>query len=361
MPRRSNNGLPDYCTRSVDRHGKTRIRFRKRGFSTYLTGIPWSENFMEEYAAALEGLEFQKQEIGSSKTKPGTFNSLVVYYYKSADFQRLADSSKSTRRGIIERFRVNHGDKHLNSLQRQHIRAIIGSMEDRPQAANNLLSVLKLLLDLALDMGMVTGNVARGVKGYAKETKGFHSWTDSEIEQYRDRHVEGTQAHLALMLLLHTAQRRGDVVRMGWQHIRGDMLAVTQQKTGTSLEIPLHPELSHALRLVGRSNLTFLTTSKGAPFTAAGFGNWFRDRCNEASLFGCAAHGLRKAAATRLAEAGASTELIKSITGHKTSKEVDRYTRAADQKRLARQAVELLVSSEREQVLSNHKRKLDNK
>jgi len=71
-------------------------------------------------------------------------------------------------------------------------------------------------------------------------------------------------------------------------------------------------------------------TERGAPFTAAGFGNWFRDRCDEAGLSQCSAHGLRKLMATRLAEAGCSTEHIKAITGHRSMSEVARYTRAAD-------------------------------
>jgi integrase len=78
-------------------------------------------------------------------------------------------------------------------------------------------------------------------------------------------------------------------------------------------------------------------TEKGAPFTPAGFGNWFRDQCNAAGLRQCSAHGLRKAAA-RLANAGCSSDQIKAITGHRSLAEVAHYTRAADQRRLARQA-----------------------
>jgi integrase len=94
-------------------------------------------------------------------------------------------------------------------------------------------------------------------------------------------------------------------------------------------------------------------TSFGKPFTPAGFGNWFRQRCNEAGLPQCSAHGLRKAAARRLAEAGCSNQQIKSITGHKTDKEVARYTAAADQVRLADQAMAAAYGMEGEQNLSN--------
>ena len=136
---------------------------------------------------------------------------------------------------------------------------------------------------------------------------------------------------------------------MGWQHVTGEAIAVRQEKTATALIIPMHPELKAALASLPRTNLTFLMTEWGAPFTSAGFGNWFRDRCNEAGLKHCSFHGLRKAAATRLANAGCSTDQVKAITGHRSLAEVARYTKAADQQRLARQALDIQLKTEGEQ------------
>lgn len=110
---------------------------------------------------------------------------------------------------------------------------------------------------------------------------------------------------------------------------------MTQDKTGAFLKAPVRPKLEASMTSMQRTNLTFLLTEAGAPFSAAGFGNWFRDRCNEAGLRHCSAHGLRKACATRLANAGRTPEQIRSITGHKTLSEVARYTKAADQDRNA--------------------------
>src|SRR3954447_1969267 len=91
-------------------------------------------------------------------------------------------------------------------------------------------------------------------------------------------------------------------------------------------------------------HLTFLVTQDGSPFTAAGFGNHFRG-CNEANLpKQCSAHGLRKAACRRLAEAGCSANVIASISGHRTLSEVARYTKAADQQRMARDGMAAIIS-----------------
>ncbi len=91
-------------------------------------------------------------------------------------------------------------------------------------------------------------------------------------------------------------------------------------------------------------HLTFLTTQFGKPFTAAGFGNWFREQCNLAGLPHCSAHGLRKAAARRLAEAGCTAHEIAAITGHASLREIVRYTKAADQVRLAVAAMDKVAN-----------------
>src|SRR5215510_15314369 len=89
-----------------------------------------------------------------------------------------------------------------------------------------------------------------------------------------------------------------------------------------------------------RNSATFLLTDQGKSYTAAGFGNWFRDQCRAAGLHGCSAHGLRKAAARRLAEAGCTAHEIAAITGHASLREIARYTKAVDQKKLAAAAIE---------------------
>jgi integrase len=91
-----------------------------------------------------------------------------------------------------------------------------------------------------------------------------------------------------------------------------------------------------------------LPPKAGTSFSAAGFGNWFKERCNEAGLQHCSAHGLRKACATRLANAGCTTEQIKFITCHQALGEVARYTKADDQERNAKQALVNLLKSESE-------------
>jgi integrase len=127
---------------------------------------------------------------------------------------------------------------------------------------------------------------------------------------------------------------------MGRQHIRNDLISVRQQKTGTPLLIPVHPALRTAIEAMPCGHLTFLATAFGKARTAGGFSAWFRGCCKAAGLAtGTSAHGLRKAACRRLAEAGCSANEIKAISGHATLREVERYTKAVDQERMARAAM----------------------
>jgi integrase len=355
---RTKSGLPKHCSWNLDREdGKRRVRFRWRGFSTYLTGTPWSEDFMRQYAAALDGVKVQATNVGAGRTIPGSFDALCVSYYRSPEFRGLKTNTQMVRRNVIERFRAEHGTKPITRLGRAHIKDIIGAKANTPEAANNLLKVLRVILNHAVEVGMIASNSAVGVKRYrSRGGEGIHTWTEAEVAQFEARHPIGTKARLALELLLGTGQRRSDVVRMGWQHRKGDEIAVRQQKTDEALLIPMELSLVQAVAAVPKTNLTFLVTERGAPFTAVGFGNWFRDRCNEAGLPQCSAHGLRKLAATRLANAGCSTDQVKAITGHKSLSEVARYTKAADQR--ARQAMSIL-RADREQNLSSNQTRLD--
>jgi integrase len=195
-------------------------------------------------------------------------------------------------------------------------------------------------------MGLRAEDPTRDVKAIRSSSKGYHSWTEDEIAQFETQHLVGSRARLALALLLYTGQRRSDVVRMGRQHVRDGMLQVIQDKGGAELQVPLLPALADTIAATAdhiaatADHLTFLVTEFGRPFTAAGFGNWFRDRCNEAGLRHCSAHGLRKAAARRLAEAGCTVHQIAAITGHASLREIARYTKAVDQKRLAVEAMD---------------------
>jgi integrase len=336
-----------YVNAFNDRHGRRRYYFRRPGHkSVALPGLPGSFEFMESYQAALAGDSAPRIEIGVSRTKPGSIAALTVGYFNSLAFHSLAPETRRTRRNILERFGNEHGAKRVALLQRTHIEKMVVAKTATPAAARNFINTIRALLQFAIDTGVRPDNPAIGVKRVKIKTDGYRTWTEDDIGAFEAHHAVGTRARLALGLLLYTGQRRSDIVQMGRQHIRDGILHLRQQKTGASLAIPVHPTLQAVLEATPSDHLTFLTTRSGSPFTPAGFTNWFRKVCHEAGLpTGTSAHGLRKAACRRLAEAGCSANVIAAISGHRSLNEVQRYTAAADQLRMARTGIEAMRES----------------
>jgi len=327
---------PKFVQGFIDRHGRRRFYFRRPGFKRMpLPGLPWSPEFMAAYEEALAG---QIMQIGGSRVRPGTMRALAISYYNSLGFRSLKPSSQAIYRRIIDRFCREHGDKRAATLQREHIVKLMATR--KPGSANGLQKVLRVMMQHAIETGLRADDPTRDIKAIIVKTDGHHTWSESEIEQFEERHAIGSRARLALALLLYTGQRRSDVVRMGRQHIRDGFLHFRQLKTGAELSIPVHADLEAIIAESAAGQMTFLTTEFGKPFTAAGFGNWFREQCDMANLRHCSAHGLRKAAARRLAEAGCTEHEIAAITGHASLREIARYTKAVDQKKLATAAME---------------------
>jgi integrase len=125
------------------------------------------------------------------------------------------------------------------------------------------------------------------------------------------------------------------VVRLGRQHVRAGWLRFTQHKTNVLVELPILPALQASIEHSPTGDLTFLVGDRGKSFTPETFGNWFRDRCNEVGLTHCSAHGLRKAAAARAAENGATASQLMAMFGWLNLAEAERYTKSAQRKKLA--------------------------
>jgi integrase len=238
---------------------------------------------------------------------------------------------------------VTFGGAPVSSLNFRRIRKLRDRKSDTPAAANGWIKALRQVFEWGKQEGdEIEANPAREV-GYLPGRVGGHpAWDEIDVERFLERHPPGTKAALALAILLFTGQRRSDVVVLGKQHLRRGELTFTQVKNRNrapvTLTIPVHPRLEEFISMPPVGDLQFLVTEFGKPFTGDGFGNWFRDRCREAGVKK-SPHGCRKTAAAILAELGCSSLQIAAITGHRSLKEVERYTKSADQKRLARAAM----------------------
>lgn len=351
--------LPQWVSEYRDRHGKPRYRFRRKGFAQYLfQHAPGTEGFRAEYKACVDGVAAEPIEAGAYRAKSGSFDDLVNRYYRSPDFLDPGDRTREVYRGVIERWRVKYGRGMVRDLRARHVEAMMAEMLPHRTAANMLRKRLRALMDFAIRQGIVTTNPVAATKPYKVESEGFHTWTEDEIAAYEAKHPVGTKARLALDLMLWTGQRGGDARVMGPANVRSKRLVVTQEKTGATVSLPILAPLAESIMATKSGALVFLLSEHGKPYSRKGFGNKFRQWCDEAGLSQCSAHGLRKAAARRFAEAGCSNQQIKSWTGHTTDSEVSRYTAAADQQALSDAAAELLMANLRKRLANRDRNPL---
>lgn len=334
-----------------DRHGRERLYYRRSGEKRLrLRGPLGSAEFEQDYRAAL-GASTAGELAQPEPANPRTYKWLCLKYFKSTDFLRLDPGTQRTRELIIEHTwaepvepgsAILIGDCPLNRFSPKIVRVLRDRKMKLPHAANSRVKILRRIFKWAMENEHVEANPARDVQYLKTSVGGYHTWTDDEIAQFEKHWPIGTKARLAFALLRYLGVRRSDVVRIGRQHVREGWIKFTTKKCPTLLELPMPPALQAIIDASETGDLTYLLTEYGGSFSAAGFGNKIREWCDAANLPQCSAHGMRKAGATALAEAGATAHQLMAWFGWKSLKEAETYTRAANQKKLAASVVSLI-------------------
>jgi integrase len=336
-----------YVDRFTDRNGHERHYFRRdRGPRIPLPGLPGSSEFMAAYQVALDGGGPSKS-ARRQRGAQGTFDALAQLYFDSTDYSALAPSTRGVYRKVIDALIQTEsiGHRRVDQVSREHIARMMTKRAETPAAANDVLIKLRLLIRCAIAHGWRKDDPTQGIKRFGGGE--HHTWTEEEIAAFEARWPLGTVERTAFALLLFTGQRLSDASRMSWRDIESGGIQVVQQKTKTRLWVPVHTDLAGVLAVWPRAHVSILVTRYGKPYGSHGLGTKLAGSIAKAGLpTRCVVHGLRKAAARRLADAGCTVHQIMAITGHRSLKEVERYTRAAEQRRLAFDAMARLQNKD---------------
>jgi integrase len=317
-----------------DRHGKLRRYVRRPGARRVpLPGLPGSPEFMQAYQDAMTGPVLPRQ-----RSRLGTLAALAAEFFGSAEFANLAASSQATYRLALDPVLTRDGHRLARDLPADKARKIVEEIGvSRPAMANLTRAVLRRLFSFAISIGQRRDNPFDQTPKYKIGT--HHTWTDAQLDTYENRWLLGTRERLAFDVLLYTAQRVGDAVRQR-SDIRNGVIAVTQEKTGVEVFVPLHPALARSIKAGPANGLYLIGDKNGRPIKRARLSALIVAAAKEAGLTAeCVAHGLRKASLRRLAEHGSTVKEMQAVSGHKTLGEIERYTRQADQQRLAKAAI----------------------
>lgn len=334
--------------------GRIYWKFEAGDFRCNLPGPYGSPAFLAAYEAALQGAK-----VPTSTAAPDTVGWLIEQYLGSLRFKNLSDSRKRSIRGELDWLRDKAGDLPFARLEVRHVEALMAK-KTGPAAANTVKKNLSMLFNFAAKKLNYKGsNPAKLADRLKTNPDGYHTWTDAEVDRFLARHGPGTKARLVLLLALNTGMARQDLCGVGWQHIDTrdgtDRIAYRRGKTSVAADLPILPELAEELAKLPKDRLLLITQDKRPiGYKPETLGNWFRDRCTEAGVPG-SLHGLRKAGATRLADAGASEWEVASYLAHKDTKEAATYTKKANRSKLADSGFAKLGS------VSNSVMKLDGK
>jgi integrase len=318
-------------------HGK-RIRLRAE------YGAP---EFWSEYRAALEGAP---QASATGKAAPQSFAWAIDHYRASNAWKAFSEATRNQRDPIYTALEKTIGREPLARITEATIQNSMDARRERPHSANNFLKAMRGFFKWAASEGkLVAADPTRGstlLKG-PNAKLGIHTWTEEEVERFEARWPIGTRARLAFDLLLYTGLRRGDVVKVGRQHVRNGVITIRTEKGRNSdkdnaVFIRILPPLARSIEATKTGDLSYLVTREQTPFVKGSFGNWFKACCRAAGCPG-SAHGLRKAGASRAAMNGASERQLMAMYGWTDADMARHYTEAANRQRLSVEGSKLLL------------------
>jgi integrase len=330
---------PPFLSRELSRHGRAVWYVRRSGKRIRIRAEYGTPEFTAEYQMALAA----HQPATEVRTTAGTLAWLIDCFRDTAAWQERSESTRSKWNGLYQQVIETAGNALLSSITPKVIRAGLERRAHTPGQAQHFLNVMRALFGWATKVQLVRNDPTAGIEAPARRREaGILPWTEDDVAAYEKRWPIGTRQRVWLDVLLYTGLRRGDAVRLGRQHVRDGIATIKTEKTGTIVTIPILPVLAETLAAGPCGDLSFIAGTRGRPIAKQSFSNEFAIACRAAGVPG-SAHGVRKIAATRAANAGATVAELEAIFGWSGGKMAALYTRAADRQRLAKRAMHKLA------------------
>jgi integrase len=337
--------IPQHLHRQITRHGKVVWYVRVgKGPRIRIRAEYGTADFFEQYRIALASIP----KPFMSEPAAGTLAWLIARYRDTTAWnQGLSAATRRQRENIFKHVIESAGAVKASSITTAHIVEGRERRKDTPAQARNFLDAMRGLFAWAVEAGHVRRDQTVGVKNPPRRKgDGFRPWAEDDVDAYERRWPIGTRQRVWLDVLLYSGLRRGDAVRLGRPHLRGGVAKIKTEKSGYTIEVtlPILPVLARTLDAGPIGELTFICGARGQPFTKESFGNEFREACNAAGVPG-SAHGVRKIAATRAANSGATVAELEALFGWTGGTMASLYTRSADRERLAKAAISKLAGN----------------
>jgi integrase len=301
-----------------------------------------TQEFSDSYTAALA--RAGTKPAPTIRAAKGTLEWAWLSYKGSSAWAGLSRATKRQRENIMKHVIASAGNEPITAIDRAAIVDGVDRRSHTPFQAKNFVQTMRGLFEWLVDTNKLKVDPTAGVKVKKPKTRGFLEWTYEEILKYEKRWPLGTRERVMLDVYCYTGLRRGDAAAVGKQHVHNNVISLATEKSQrrTMVHIPMLDVLKRTLEAGPTGDLAFIVSSASKPYKKESLGNAFKDACVAAGILDKSAHGLRKAAATRAADNSATAHELMAIFGWLDIKEAEIYTRAADRKRLAAQAIHKL-------------------
>ena len=344
MPR----SRPPHLHRETNRHGKT-VWF-------YRVGKGPRTRIRSDFGTSAFRIEFEAAKSGATITTKATLITslawLIARYRETGIWLELSPATRKQRENIFLHVVQTAGRTAYTTITQATIAAGRERRAATPSQARNFLDAMRGLFRWAKSAGHIKIDPTADVKNpKRKKGHGFEVWTEDDVDAYERRWPIGTKERVWFDLLCYVGGRRGDAVRLGRQHVRDGVATFRTEKSRghVTVTIPILAPLARTLEAGPCGDLTFIVGSRGQPMTKESFGNAFSEAARAAGVRK-SAHGVRKIAATRAANNGASVAQLNSIFGWTGSAMASLYTQSADRRRLGLEAAHMLENVERTSI-----------
>ncbi|MQW69775.1 tyrosine-type recombinase/integrase [Sinorhizobium medicae] len=387
------NKHPDYpyVSSFQDRHGKTRWRFRKGKIDKNVPGEPHTPEFDAAYEAIVNRRTPASVTVLKEVCLPRSLKHAYQLLRKTEKWQALSPKSQGIYSREIEKMldkTLNGGEignGPLDQLKRSHVKQILQLYSETPHLQRTILIAINKLIMVGINEEWITADPTYKLSAdYDPETDGHPPWTIEQMEQFERYHRIGSTARVAYALGLWLGNRVSDVVKLRWSQLVTKRIAVGDEErvvegfefvqfkgrhrkrrgnakgADKSIFVPMTPWLEGELAPLARDTEFVLAWKEGrkdkrrgyvASYISAQMGRWAEEaglpagRKDGYDALGM--HGLRKSIAIRMAEADVTTRQMMAAMGWNNKDMPELYSRKADQARLAIQAMDKMVASEK--------------
>ncbi len=267
------------------------------------------------------------------------FRDFVAGRWKADRFDRCKPTTRRNYGSMLKRQLLpTFGSRRLDRITRaMTLRWFEGCSRTAPGAANKALKLLRQILNHALACGYIAANPTRGIRRNpeARLTRFLSREEIARLHDTLDRYAQGTasqaqQADIVRLLLL-TGCRKGEIMHLRRDEVKGDRIELADSKTGPRTVLLNGPAWEIVERRMAKGNSPWVFPSVRDPARPRGdkLPLWYRFR-REAGIGDVRLHDLRHTVASQAVLNGVPLTVTARLLGHSDVRMTMRYAHVGD-------------------------------